>query len=57
MDNATSRVELGTILCKYCEHMIATFDSEKITFFYYSDCQRPDCLESRVKTDRPMTEC
>ncbi|MED4599294.1 GapA-binding peptide SR1P [Paenibacillus validus] len=56
MDNATSRVELGTILCKYCEHMIATFDSEKITF-YYSDCQRPDCLESRVKTDRPMTEC
>ncbi len=41
MDNATSRVELGTILCKYCEHMIATFDSEKITFFIIPTVKGP----------------
>lgn len=51
MRDVTNRLELGTILCKHCETLIGTLDSEKVTI-YYSECQEQDCLEERVKSGK-----
>ncbi|WP_269103646.1 GapA-binding peptide SR1P [Paenibacillus sp. EPM92] len=50
MENSSISVDLGVILCKHCAEIIGTFDSEKVTT-YYSDCQEPDCLETRKNTN------
>lgn len=54
METDYSSLWLGTILCKHCKTVIGMFDSEQSTT-YYSDCQEPDCLKARLKTELPKT--
>jgi hypothetical protein len=55
MEKIAAHLEMGTIFCKHCERVIATFDAEKITN-YYSDCQDKECLKSRNRKQSEETQ-
>ncbi|GIP39535.1 hypothetical protein J31TS4_28150 [Paenibacillus sp. J31TS4] len=42
MQNTVNRVELGTIVCRHCQAVIGTQDTEKVAF-YYAACEKEDC--------------
>lgn len=46
MENATTRLNLGVILCKNCSAIIDTIDSENVVT-YYSVCQDPSCRNAK----------
>ncbi|SDC65044.1 SR1 protein [Paenibacillus sp. UNCCL117] len=45
---ASAGLDLGTVLCKHCDKMIDTLDSDK-SAVYYSDCGEAECLERRAE--------
>ncbi|MBB3109697.1 hypothetical protein FHS18_001760 [Paenibacillus phyllosphaerae] len=42
MPNTTGDLNLGTVICKHCNEIMDTVDTERVTFFYIV-CARPEC--------------
>ncbi|MEX1030303.1 MAG: GapA-binding peptide SR1P [Paenibacillaceae bacterium] len=42
----TGPLHLGVILCKHCNCIIDTLDTDNVVT-YYSECDDPQCLEQR----------
>ncbi|MEX2415103.1 MAG: GapA-binding peptide SR1P [Paenibacillaceae bacterium] len=39
-------LHLGVILCKYCNSILDTLDTDNVVI-YYSECDQDDCREQR----------
>jgi hypothetical protein len=43
MENQTRSINLGTILCKHCNEMIDTLDTDRV-IIYYGVCDQKACV-------------
>jgi hypothetical protein len=48
MESSGGNIELGTIICKHCDSIIDTLDTEKVTVFY-GICEDPNCISMQNK--------
>jgi hypothetical protein len=48
MESSGGNIELGTIICKHCDSIIDTLDTEKVTIFY-GICEDPNCISNQNK--------
>ncbi|HEX7055866.1 MAG TPA: GapA-binding peptide SR1P [Bacilli bacterium] len=53
---ATGETLLGTVVCKYCNHILEMVDTEKVTVIYVS-CERENCKAIREKVGENVHEC
>lgn len=42
-----SVIEMGLIVCKYCNDIIDSMDTEKVTI-YYGICKKEECLQGEA---------
>ncbi|MNI02520.1 hypothetical protein D3C73_553970 [compost metagenome] len=56
MEANSSEMKLGVIICKYCNSIIDTVDTEKV-ITYYLECGEEDCMEHTVKHRGKEDDC
>jgi hypothetical protein len=56
MGGHTGSVDMGVIICKHCDAIIDTLDTEKV-ITYYADCRKEDCMDKRAEKEKEAYEC
>ncbi|WP_240416832.1 GapA-binding peptide SR1P [Paenibacillus periandrae] len=51
MESSNSGIELGTIICKYCDSIIDTLDTEKVTVIY-GVCENSSCISNQNQKEK-----
>ncbi|GKU79976.1 GapA-binding peptide SR1P [Paenibacillus sp. L3-i20] len=55
MGNYSSKMNLGAILCRHCNTVIDTLDTEKV-MFYYLNCGHENCIDIANNQGEPTDD-
>lgn len=57
MESSNRGIELGTIICKHCDSIIDTLDTEKVTVIY-GVCEDSNCISNQNQKEKAThVEC